>query len=267
MRQISAALASTVLMLLPSSALAHGGSHSPDPNLHVEPSLDECEVHFAPELTQAAYRRFVREFGLLGAFKQMAPPRPLGQWKVSAGVEYMKFHIDEKAEAWNDTFSHPTADHELGSDLAFPKLKVRLGVTDATDVGVFFSMAPRGNYGWIGADIKHAVLRQSEDVPLVVAVRGAYTKTLFVSDMDMHAMTADVSAGHVFWNTMTPYLGVGGDLIVARETASTVDLRTEVIPAPHAFAGVEVAFWHVAIGVEGHYAAVPSAHLQVAAVF
>jgi hypothetical protein len=260
-------LAAAAILLSSSRALAHDGSHAPDPNLHVDPTLDECEIHFAPNLKQAAFHRFVREFGSVSAFKQMAPPKTLGPWGVSVGVEYMKFHIDEHAAAWNDTFAHPTADHELGSDLGYPKLKLRLGIGESTDVGAFFSKNPGANYGWIGVDLKHAILRQTDEMPVVLAVRGAYTKTLFVSDVDVHALTADVSAGHTFWNVVTPYLGAGSDLILARETASTVSLHSELVPAPHALAGVEVAFWHVAIGVEGHFATVPTAQLQVAAVF
>ncbi|MCC6898359.1 MAG: hypothetical protein IT377_05255 [Polyangiaceae bacterium] len=255
------------LVLIPGRALAHGGSHPPDPNLHVDPSLEDCEVHFAPELSQAAFRRFTREFGSVGAFKQMAPPNTLGQWRVSIGLEYMRFHVDEHSDAWNDTFSHPEATHELGSDLAYPKLKLRVGVTDDTDVGAFFTMNPTSNYGFVGVDVKHALLRQSDQLPVTLAVRGAYTKTLFVGDMDMHALTADVSVGRTFWKTLTPYVGVGGDLVLARETAKTVELDTEVVPAPHALAGFELAIWHVALGLEGQYGAMPSLQAQVSAVF
>lgn len=248
-------------------ARAHGGSHAPDPNLHVDPSLEDCEVHFAPELSQAAFRRFTREFGSAGAFKQMGPPNTLGQWRVAIGIEYMRFHVDEHSDAWNDTFSHPDATHELGSDLAYPKLKLRVGVTDDTDVGLFFTMNPTSNYGFVGIDVKHALLQQDESMPLTLAVRGAYTKTLFVGDMDMHAATAGVSVGRTFWRTLTPYVGAGGDLVLARETAKTVELDTEVVAAPHAFAGIEAAFWHVALGVEGHYGAIPTLQAQVSAVF
>ena len=58
-----------LVLLLPATALA-------TPVLHVDPSLDDYEVHFAPELTQDAYGRFVREFGTVSAFKQGAPPAP-----------------------------------------------------------------------------------------------------------------------------------------------------------------------------------------------
>jgi len=255
------------LGLAPANAHGHGGSHPPDPNLHVDASVEDCEVRFAPELTQPAFRRFTREFGTASSFKQMAPPRPLGKWRFKVGLEYMRFNVDEHSDAWNDTFTHPEPTHELGSDLAYPKLKLDLGVSDTTDVGFFVTKNLTSNYGFIGVDVKHALLMQDEHMPVTLAVRGAYTKTLWVSDMDMHAWTADVSAGRTFWKVLTPYVGVGSDLILARETSPAVDLKTELVPAPHALAGVDLTFWHVSLGIEAQYSAMPSVQAQVSAVF
>lgn len=260
-------ITSAILLITPASAFAHGGSHPPDPKLHVDPTVSDCEVHFAPELSQSAFRRFTREFGSVSAFKQVQSSNTLGQWRVSVGIEYMSFSVDEKSDAWNDTFSHPEDTHELGSNHQFPKLKLRVGVAERTDLGLFYTMNPQSNYGWIGLDVKHAIWRQNAKTPVALSIRGAYTKTLFVSDMDMHALSAGVSIARTIWNTLTPYLGFGSDVVLARETASTVELDTEVVLAPHAFAGVEVAFWHLALGAEAQLAAIPSVHVQVSAVF
>src|SRR5262245_36473510 len=195
--------------LVPATALAHGpGGHAADPNLHVGNDFDDCYVKFAPDLTQDAFRRFAREFGSVSAFKLMSGPRTLGKRGFSLGIEQMSFTVQEHADAWNDTFAHPDAYHELGSDLSFPKLRITAGVSDRVDVGAYWTKNMQSNYGWLGFDVKYAVLRQSETTPISLAVRGAYTKTLYVEDMDMHALTADVSAGRTFWNVLTPYLGV-----------------------------------------------------------
>ena len=238
-----------------------------DPVLHVDPTTEDCEVRFAPGLTQASYHRFVREFGSASAFKQMGAPHVLGTKGASFGVEYMAFSVDEASDAWNDTFTHPDSTHWLGSDKRFPKLKLRVGVGGNTDVGAYYTMNPMSNYGWIGVDAKHALVRQRHDMPVTVAVRGAYTMTLFVDDMDMHALSADVSVGRTFRYRITPYLGVGTDAMLARETSPVVDLDTEYVTVAHAFAGVEVALWHLIIGAEGQYSTIPSAQAQVAWVF
>jgi opacity protein-like surface antigen len=262
-----APLAALALVFATRTASAHDGSHPPDPNLHVDPSVHDCEVRFAPELSQRAFRQFTREFGSVSAFKQMGGPSTLGRWGIAAGVEYMTFAVEEHADAWNDTFTHPEATHELGSRLSYPKLKVRVGVAESTDVGAFFTMNTSSNYGFVGIDVKHALLRQRDGLPVSVSVRGAYTKTLFVGDMDMHALTADAAVGRTLWNVVTPYVGGGSELVLARETTSAVDLRTELVPVPHAFGGLEVAFWHVAVGAEVQYSVIPSAQLQIAGTF
>lgn len=140
-------------------------------------------------------------------------------------------------------------------------------MSDSTDVGVLFTKNPTSNYGFVGVDVSHALWMQDDHLPVTVSVRGAYTKTLFVSDMDMHSLTADVSVGRTFWKVLTPYVGVGSDLILARETSPAVDLDTEVVPAPHALAGVEARFWHVSLGLEAQYSAMPTLQAQVSAVF
>ena len=256
------------LLCLPTGALAHGpGGHAPDPNLHTNDALDDCEVHFAPELTQSTFRNFAREFGSVSAFKQMGSPTTLGQWGLAAGLEYMAFGVEDRTDTWNDTFEHPDEYHELGSNLAFPKLKLRVGVTENTDVGVFYTMNPQSNYGFIGLDVKHGLLSQSSDMPVSLSLRGAYTKTLFVEDMDLHALTGDVTVGRTFWHTLTPYVGLGADAVLARETADTVELDTEAVLAPHAVVGLEVAFWHVALGAETQLASVTTLQMQVSAIF
>jgi hypothetical protein len=258
-----------VLLAVPTPGFAHGpNGHPADPNLHVDDSsYEECFVQFAPELTQGAFRRFAREFGSVSAFKQMAPPTSLGQWGISAGVEYMWFPLEDKSDAWNDTFAHPDAYHELGDTQAFPKLKLAVGITEDLDVGAFFTKNLWANYGWIGLEAKYGLLKQGAEMPISLALRGAYTKTLFVADMDMHALTADVTAGRTFWDFFTPYLGVGTNFVLARETSPVVELQTEAPVVPHALAGLELRVWHLAFGVEAELGALPSAQMQVAAVF
>jgi hypothetical protein len=262
-------VAAIVLVLLaPAAALAHGeGDHPADPNLHVDPSLEDCSIAFAPELTQSAFHRFAREFGSVSAFKQASPPTTLGRRGFAASVEYIHFTVEEKSNAWNDTFAHPDAYHELGAEKSFPKLGVRFGVTDDLDIGAFYSENPKANYGWLGLDVKYGMLRQGDGMPVSVAIRGAYTKTLYVADMNMHAVGVDVSIGRTFWNVVTPYVGVGSDAVLVRETADTVELDDEAILVPHATAGFEARYWHVAVGVEAQVSTINSLQAHVSAVF
>lgn len=255
-----------LLGLAPAAALAHG-SDWPDPNLHVNPALKDCSIQFAPELTQGAFHRFVREFGSVSAFKQMAPPTTLGRLGVSVALEGISFTVEEHSDAWNDTFYHPDATHELGSSKQFPKLRLRAGVTDRIDLGAFFAENPNANYGWLGLEARYGVLRQGETMPVSLAVRGAWTKTLYVDDMDMQAATLDVSAGRTFRSVFTPYVGVGADAILARETTSVVNLAREEMVVYHATAGAELRYWRLALGAEAQVSALTNFQVQVATVF
>ena len=255
-----------LMWLVPVGALAHGpDGHPADPNLHVNPSLEDCSVQFAPGLTQTAFRRFTREFGSVSAFKSMSPPVTLGKGGVVIGIERISFTVEERADAWNDTFAHPDAYHELGSDLAFPKVRLRVGVSENRDVGAFLTKNLSANYGWLGLETRYGMLRQSQTMPISLALRGAYTRTLYVDDMDMHAVTADVTAGRTFRNRVTPYVGVGSNWILARETTDAVALKRELQDVPHVLGGLEVRFWHLAIGAEVNRAALTSVQVQVGA--
>lgn len=259
MKSLIAIAAAAALLTAPLPA------QSGHPPLHVDPSYPECHVRFAANLTQGAYGRFVREFGSVSAFRQMASPTTLGKGKVSIGIEMMSFQVDQWSDAWNDTFAHPHAHHPLGARQEFPKVKLRVGVSDDLDVGAFYTLNPNSNYGWLGVDGKYRLLNQDENQPVSLALRGAYTKTLYVDDMDMHALTADVSLERRL-GRIRPYVGLGADAVLARETSDVVDLRTEKTVVPHLLSGVEVKLGRASLGAEFTWGARSSMAVQVGAV-
>jgi len=252
------------MSLVPTTALAHSAY---DPNLHVGSRYDQCWVQFAPELTQDAFARFAREFGSVSAFKPMAPGTTLGKRRVEIGLQYLAFSVDDKSDAWNDTFAHPNHDHPLGSTQTFPEVKVRAGVTDRIDVGAFFTRNYSSNYGWLGLDVKYGLLQQNEQTPVSLAVRAAYTRTLYVQDMNMNAFTVDAAVARTFWNRVTPYAGVGGDLVMVHETSSVVNLHDETQFVPSALGGVELRWGHLGFVAEGHLSAVNSLQMQISGLF
>lgn len=237
------------------------------PPLHVDPTLKDCSVRFASALTQSAFHRFVREFGSVSAYKQLASASTLEPGRVAIGIEMMNFTVDEHAPAWNDTFAHPNDHHPLGSDKSFPKLEMRVGVADNMDLGAYYARNPNANYGWLGLDTKYRLLNESDGSPLGLAVRGAYTKTLYVGDMNMSSATVDVAVGRQFLGIVRPYAGVGGDAVFARETSDAVTLHNENMFVPHVFGGVDVTLWrHVTVGVGATGGALWSTQLQVGAI-
>ena len=252
------------ILLVAAAPLRAQSAHPP---LHVDPTLDDCSVRFAPELTQGAFRRFAREFGSVSAFKQVASPEILDRGRVLIGIELISFEVDQWSDAWHDTFYHPDADHPLGATQSFAKVKVRAGVTDDVEVGAFYTRNPQANYGWLGLDGRYALLTEGVDGPYALGVRGAWTKTLHVSDMNMDAATADISVGRRLRGVAMPYAGLGADAVFARETSDAVDLRSETVVAPHVFGGVELVLWRrLRVAAELTLGARTSTQVQVGGV-
>jgi len=253
-----------LMLLAPATALAHDSS---DPPLHVDPSLEDCSVEFSADLTQDAFRRFAREFGSLSAFKPSAPAATLGRGHVTLGLEQLNFTVEEHSDAWNDTFAHPNAEHDLGADKSFPLARVRFGVTDKLDLGAYWTRNPNANYGWLGLEAKYGFAQSAGETPVQFAGRLAYTKTLYVHDMDMHTITAEVGGSRTYWSRLTPFVYLGSDVVIARERSGVVALHSETQFVPHAIAGAELRWWHLALGGEVVAATVPSYQLSVATAF
>jgi hypothetical protein len=66
---------------------------------------------------------------------------------------------------------------------------------------------------------------------------------------------------------ITPYVAVGSDAVLARETSKVVSLRTEKQSASHLAAGFEIRYWHLALGAEAQLSAVNSFQWQLSGVF
>jgi hypothetical protein len=257
-----------LLLMAPATALAHGSEgHAIDPPLHVDPTLEDCSVVFSSDLTQDAFRRFAREFGSLSAFKPTAPASTLGRGGFSLGLEQLNFTVEEHADAWNDTFAHPDADHELGADKSFPLLRARVGVTDRLDLGAYWTRNPKANYGWLGLEAKYGFAASEGASPVHFAARAAYTKTLYVHDMDMHTITVELAASRTFWTRLTPFVYMGSDVVIARERSDVVALHSETQIVPHMIGGAEFRWGHVTLGGEYVIATVPSYQFSLSTVF
>lgn len=254
-----------LLCLLPASARAHEAHDGPP--LHVGTGYKECFVKFAPELTQEAFGRFVREFGSVSAFDLAGSPRPLGRGHVAIAIEDLGFGLEDHAAAWNDTFAHPDAEHDLGDQQLVPSVRVRAGVNDRLDAGAFFTRNPWSNYGWFGLEAWYALARRGEGATADLSVRAAYTRTLYVQDMRMQAFTADLAVGRPLNGWLSSYVAAGGDLVLARETSAVVDLESESPFVPHVLGGLEARAWRFTLGAQARLAALNGVKLRVGTAF
>src|SRR5881275_1036895 len=99
---ITAAMALAVTMFPTPAAAQNGGT----PRLHVNPKWKECSFQLDPSLTQAAWRQFTEEAGLVVYFRPLSDARPMGRGHFEISALKWKTGIDDADAAWNDTFVH-----------------------------------------------------------------------------------------------------------------------------------------------------------------
>jgi hypothetical protein len=228
-------LAQAAMLAAPAGAqYSHGGSKPP---LHVNPAHDSCFFDLHPELTEGEFAEFADEIGSVARFRQLGDATTLGRGRFDLSVEYTSTSIDDTKGAWNNTMSHPDADHDLGEAIAFPRVVARYGVGDRVDVGAWGTVNPQANYGLVGIDSKIVLLRQGPGRPVSVSIRPSATALVGPSELWAGNASLDLSASRAF-GPVSPYVGVATSASVAIETSDDVDLDPATGNDSLAYAGV-----------------------------
>jgi hypothetical protein len=253
------AVASTVGAQSGDNVGMHGGhdhgSIGGNPDLHVSSRWRECSFQLDPSLTQAAWRQFTGEAGVVTKFRPLIGAEPMGAGKFEVSVLNWKTGIDDSEDAWNDTFVHPDSSHWLfeGSGLSFPGLAVRAGVTDRTDVGVYFTKSPGANYGFYGAQLQHALIHDPAK-KWSVASRVSFVSMYGPEDLDFRVYGLDLVGSTKYrllsFATVSPYLGLSGSLSTSHEKSSVVDLEDENVLGMEATFGAALQVSVASIAVE-----------------
>ena len=220
--------------------------------LHVNPdypAYKRCFFDLHPELTKEQFDEFAGEVGTILRFRQLGDTPTLGKGRFDVGLQYTMTPIDDQKGAWNNTFSHPNADHPLGDSIAIPRIVARYGVSDRVDVGGWGSKAPGANYGVAGFDTKVALVRQDAKHPVSVSIRPSIGALVGPSELLASSVSVDVSVGRTFgaWST---HVGLAATTAVAIETSNEVDLGTATGGDAAAFAGVSYGWRRLRFSVE-----------------
>jgi hypothetical protein len=252
----------------------HGGGHSAGPGgghpvtLHINPRWKECSFQLDAALTQSAWRQFAGEAGVVVYFRPLVDAAPMGAGKFEVSALQWKTGIDDTEAAWNDTFVHPDSTHWLfeGSGLAFPGLTARVGVTDRTDVGAYFTKSPGANYGFYGAQLQQNLLRDS-DQKWFASARTSYVAMYGPEDVSFAVYGVDVVASRSYTLSrrvsLSPYAVVSSSLSRAHEKSAVVDLEDENVLGAQATIGAVARLSGARIGVEYAIARVPSFSLKI----
>lgn len=242
-------------------SLSHAQNSGSDVYWHINPNVKTCSMIIDPSLTQAQWHTFTKQVGAISSFKALSPAATLGTLNFHVAVEYGSTPVDQRDPAWINTFAHPDADCPLGDAIAYPAIRVRVGVTDNMDVGGYWTSAPGANYGMVGGELKYRFLQESDSSP-TAAVRGSFTVLTGVPDFDLNVYSIDLQAGKRF-GMFSPYVGIRTNLVVGTETTSKVDLNTERMIVPQGYAGVAVSIWMVDVAAEYNLSTVNTFALNI----
>ncbi|OFW00990.1 MAG: hypothetical protein A3I61_05115 [Acidobacteria bacterium RIFCSPLOWO2_02_FULL_68_18] len=224
------------LAAAPASA-QYAGNAGAAPHLHVSDAYSSCFFDLHPELTKEQFEEFTAELGSILRFRQLGDTATLGMGNVDISMQFTSTRIDDSKGAWNNTMSHPAADHYLGGSISFPRVVARFGVTDRVDVGAWGGLSPGSNYGLVGADTKIALVRQGADRPVSVSIRPSITSLLGPSEVWAGNASIDVSVSRAL-GALSPYAGVATTASLAVERAEDVDLDPATAAGSLAYAGL-----------------------------
>lgn len=228
-----------------SGSQAQGGG---DVYWHVDPSVKTCSMVIDPSLTQEQWHRFNEQAGAIVTFKSLAPATTLGKKRVSVAMEVGNTPIDQHDGAWLNTFAHPDADCPLGEAIRLPALRARVGVSQAVDIGGYWTMAPDANYGVVSGDVRYMFLRESPSVP-AAAIRASVSTLTGVPDFDLSTYSVDLVASKKT-SLLTPYAGIRQSLVVGTEETSKVALASERNSITQGYLGVVGSLWILDLAAE-----------------
>ena len=262
------ALAAATLAALP---LVHAPVAAQDdgrPTLHVNPRWKECSFQLDPSLTQAAWRQFTGEAGVVVYFRPLADARPLGRGGFEVSLLQWGTAIDDSDSAWNDTFVHPDSTHWLfeGDRLQFPGIMARAGISDRTDIGVYATKNPRANYGVFGAQIQRAFLGAPE-APWAASARLSFVSLFGPEDLDLTLYGADLVASRTIpiapRAAVSPYAGLSTYFATSHEKSAVVDLDDERVLGAQLMVGTTLRLWGVRLAAEYGFARVNSLSFRI----
>ncbi|HAD03294.1 MAG: hypothetical protein A2091_10315 [Desulfuromonadales bacterium GWD2_61_12] len=215
------------------------------------------DLTFANTLLNSEFGTIVREAGMFGAYRGVAPAEPQGLTGFDIGVEASVVEIDGIwYKALNDNGDSPDY-------LVVPRLHVRKGLPFNLDIGASYTYVPESDLRLIGGEVQWALLEGSTVTP-ALALRGHYSTLQGVDDLDLSAYGADVvlSKGFAF---LTPYIGGGVVQIDGEYTGNDSDhlqgglyvLQDQSFTEYRGFGGVQIAMTVVRLTLEAEYSRLP----------
>jgi hypothetical protein len=236
--------------------------------LHINDRWKECSFQLDPSLTQQEWHEFTREAGMVVCFRPLTSAKSLGAGRFEVSLLQWKTGIDETKGAWNNTFVHPHAEHYLigGDALPFPGLALRAGLTEKLDAGIYWSMRPGANYGFLGGQLQYNFLNAAKH-GVDLSSRLGFNTIYGPKDLNFAIYSLDLLASRKFnlyrdRISVSPYAGCSGYLSHAHEKTALVALNDENVLGMQGTLGAVVGIGNFSIASELNMAKVNTVSLR-----
>lgn len=254
-------ITSILTVLTVSTLLNQLKAHGPDqPELHVNTRWRECSFQLDASLTKEAWQQFTREAGMVIYYRPLIDAKPLGKGRFEVSLLQWNTKIDERQEAWNNTFVHPHKEHWLigGPVLPFPGISIRAGITRKLDAGMYWTMRPGANYGVGGLQLQYNIIDDTSK-NWSASTRLTYSELYGPDDVSVSVTGIDALVSKkikIYSNriSISPYAGISTYLARGRERSDVVDLKTEYVNKAQAMVGASLQLFKFRIGAEYNFA-------------
>jgi hypothetical protein len=225
-----------------------------------------AEVSFDRTYTQQNFRDFSEEIGAALLYRSIGPAVSLGITGFNLGVELTASDINENKDYWKKAVSGQNPPSYLvNSRISFTK-----GLPFDFDVGVVLGKIVDPDIPYFGAEARYAIVKDRALIP-GVTIRGSYSQTFNVDQLDMktYGLDLSVSKGFGVGVKIIPYGGVGASWVSSKATdlTSGLSLDKEEFSKTHGFLGARLELGILAITAEVDYGVIPSYNLQLGLVF
>lgn len=224
------------------------------------------DVSFNRTYTQQNFRDFSEEIGSVLLYRSIGPAVSLGITGFNLGVEMMGSDINENKDYWKKAVS----DGNPPSYLVNSRISFIKGLPLDFDVGVVLGKILDPDIPYFGAEARYAIVKDRALIP-GVTIRGSYSQTFNVDQLDMktYGLDLSVSKGFGVGIKLIPYAGLGVSWVSSKagHLTSGLSLDKEEFSKTHGFLGARLEMGILAITAEVDYGVIPSYNLQLGLAF
>jgi hypothetical protein len=229
--------------------------------LWITPAM-ASDIQFDRTMTQQMFRDFSQEAGASIIYRAIGPAEPLGLTGFDIGVETTATKINENKDYWKRSVK----DQNPSAYLVSPKLHVQKGLPFGFDIGLAVGQVLDPNVTYAGGEVRYALLKGGVVQP-AVAVRGSYSQTFGVDQLDLKTYGLDLSVSKGFGAgvKIIPYGGVGQYWFSSKpkNLTSGLNLNEENFSKTQVFAGARLQMALFTVTGQVDYIEVPSFSLRV----